>query len=504
MRVWAHLSSSTPWPKVPLGELGMLLSGQSPSSAMVNGEGRGTLYVSGPEQWDGHKVHADKWTTEPKRIAPSGSIFITVKGAGVGKIFRGIEAAIGRDIYAFVPDKRMSPRYVEHALRYSVQGVLRHAAGDIPGLSRKHILEHKIPVPPCNVQEELVAEIDKQFSRLDEAVENLKRVEVKLKHYRAAVLKAAVEGKLTEQWRKVHPDVEPASKLLERILVDRRKKWEEAQIAKYAAARKVPPKGWKDKYPEPLPPNTSHLGNLPTAWQWTTLGRLVSRSEYGTSVKCAYGAPHSPVLRIPNIIRGSVHLGDLKSATLSIRMEPGDELLPGDLLMCRTNGSIKLIGKSALIRASLDKPYAFASYLLRFRFVNDTAIPWWAHLYVGSQLGRRFIESRAASSAGQHNISLSTLHEMPIPLPPHEEQQEIVELVDQRFTVTDKASDEIEVQLVRASRLRQSILKRAFEGKLVPQDPNDEPASVLLERIRAERASKASSNQPGRRRTRAG
>ncbi len=124
------------------------------------------------------------------------------------------------------PNENISPRFVEHALRFTVQDVLRHAVGDIPGISKSHILDHEILIPRArDEQDRIVAEIEKQFSRLDEAVANLKRVKANLKRYKAAVLKAAVEGKLTEEWRKANPDVEPASKLLERILAERRAKW---------------------------------------------------------------------------------------------------------------------------------------------------------------------------------------------------------------------------------------------------------------------------------------
>jgi len=137
--------------------------------------------------------------------------------------------------------------------------------------------------------------------------------------------------------------------------------------------------------------------------------------------------------------------------------------------------------------------------------VDAANIPFWVHFFLASQKGRAFIESKAASSAGQHNISLSTLHGMPIPLPPINEQKQIAVQADEKLSVIEKAGEGVERQLVHTSRLRQSILKRAFEGRLVPQDPNDEPASALLERIRATRADapKAAARR-GRKRAAAG
>ena len=183
------------WRTTALNELGQLYCGQSPTSSKVNTEGKGTLYVSGHEQWAGQRIRQGKWTTEPKRLVPDGCIFITVKGAGVGKIFPGINCAIGRDVYAFKPNAGLSAKFIEHAIRFTVQDVLRHAVGDIPGLSKSHILQHEIGLPELQEQVRIVAEIEKQFSRLDEAVANLKRVKANLKRYKASVLKAAVEGK---------------------------------------------------------------------------------------------------------------------------------------------------------------------------------------------------------------------------------------------------------------------------------------------------------------------
>jgi type I restriction enzyme, S subunit len=169
-----------------------------------------------------------------------------------------------------------------------------------------------------------------------------------------------------------------------------------------------------------------------------------------------------------------------------LRLSAEDYLSPGDLLICRTNGSIGLIGKSAVVH-SLPEPTYFASYLLRFRFVNSVLSSEWVHIVLESPQGRRYIEAKAASSAGQHNINLKTLHGLSIPLPALAEQYRIVAEMERRLSVLEALESTVDHGLKRAERLRQSILKRALEGRLVPQDPHDEPASVLLERIRAER-----------------
>jgi type I restriction enzyme S subunit len=144
--------------------------------------------------------------------------------------------------------------------------IAQHAVNQ-SSLNQQKIKTILVPLAPIEEQKRIVAEIEKQFSRLDEAVANLKRVKANLKRYKAAVLNAAVEGKLTEEWRKQHPNVEPASKLLERILAERRAKWNGGR-----------------KYKEPAKSDTSNRWPLPTGWDWTSPDQL---SQADTNAICA-------------------------------------------------------------------------------------------------------------------------------------------------------------------------------------------------------------------------
>ncbi|MGV2334454.1 MAG UNVERIFIED_CONTAM: restriction endonuclease subunit S [Planctomycetaceae bacterium] len=422
-------------------------------------------------------------------------VLLNITGASIGRVTLAPPHMDGARVNQHVTIVRlreeMDPSFVRWFIASPSQqrqinsiqvGVTRQA------LTKDMVLRFELPLPPYGEQKRIVAKIEELFSDLDAGVAALKRAKANLKRYRAAVLKAAVEGKLTEEWRATHPTNEPASALLARILKERRQKWEAEQLARFAAAGKEPPKNWREKYVEPSPPVTTGLPELPDGWCWASVEQLTVRSEYGTSVKCDYNGGGPPVLRIPNIAAGEIDLADIKFAVQPLPLANDDCLRTGDMLMCRTNGSISLIGKAAVVRTELSPQHTFASYLLRFRFGLLASLPSWVHTFVSSFQGRRFIESNAASSAGQHNISLSLIHTMPIPLPPPVEQQQIIEFVAERLSQIEAAETTIDHGLMRATRLRQSILKQAFEGKLVPQDPRDEPASVLLERLRANRA----------------
>jgi len=347
----------------------------------------------------------------------------------------------------------------------------------------------KIPVvlPPLSEQTRIVAKLEELLSELDAGIASLQRAKTNLKRYRAAVLKAAVEGKLTEEWRKHNPPSETGEELLARILKERRAKWGESQLKKYAEQGKTPPKNWQDKYPEPAKPDVANLPELSGGWSWASLEQLSWNSSYGTSSKCSPDNTGIPVIRIPNIQSGRLNYGNLKYATDDLSISDDEKLKLGDLLIIRTNGSKALIGRSALIDRELSGVFYYASYLIRFRLMNIGNLPEWVASLWNESSGRAWIETRAATSAGQHNISMSVLCTFPIPLPALSEQKEITSEISRRLSQAEAAEKTIEQSLARASRLRQSILKRAFEGRLVPQDPNDEPASALLDRIRAER-----------------
>ena len=356
-----------------------------------------------------------------------------------------------------------------------------------------HIRQLRIPVAPLAQQHAVVSEIEKQFTRLDAAVAALKRIQANLRRYRTSVLKTAGEGHLVpteaELARREGRDYELADRLLTRILKDRRAKWEADQLARMKAAGR-PPKDdkWGAKYEEPAAPDTAPLPNLPNGWHWVTLSQLSWHAAYGSSEKCGRDFPGPPVLRIPNVEKGRVDLSDLKRAAYTTKLNPADALSPGDFLVIRTNGSRDLIGRAALVRQEFDRQHFFASYLIRFRIVDVGSVAEWLNWLWDAPIMRESIELLAATSAGQYNISLSTLNGIAIPLPPSAEQRRIIAEIERRLSVIEELEGIVEANLKRAGRLSGAVLKRAFEGKLAPQDPNDEPARALLERIREERA----------------
>jgi type I restriction enzyme S subunit len=346
-------------------------------------------------------------------------------------------------------------------------------------------------LPPINEQIRLVLEIERQFSRLDAAVAALRRTQANLRRYRAAVLKAACEGRLVpteaELAKREGRTYESASILLERILAERRSRWEADQLGRFKALRKVPNDNkWKSKYEEPIAPDSA-LSKLPEGWLWATLSQVSWKASYGTSEKCDYDWPGPVVLRIPNVASGKIDLTDIKHAQKSHEFDETDAITPGDLLIVRTNGSRDLIGRSAVVQESFSTPHLYASYLIRYRLIGELSLLAWMRTIWDSPWNRAQIESLAATTAGQYNVSVGKLNGLPIPVPPADEMQRIATEIDRHTSIIDELEAQVEANLVRAERLRQSILKQAFAGNLAPQDSNDEPARVLLERIQNER-----------------
>ena len=334
--------------------------------------------------------------------------------------------------------------------------------------------------PPLPEQHRIVAEIEKQFTRLGASVTALKRVQANLKRYRASVLKAACEGRLVPTEAKLARsegrDYEPADQLLERILAERR--------ARREAQEK--PRG---RYKEPDALDNSDLPGLPNGWVWTTLPQLGELNR-GKS-------KHRP-RNDPRLLGGSypfVQTGDIRhsqglvtrhSQTYTEFGLAQSRLWPSGTLCITIAANIAETG-------ILSYPACFPDSVVGFVCYDDPVITKFLEFFVRTE--REGLE-RFAPATAQKNLNLKVLSDLAVPLPPLAEQHRLVAEVERLLSVINQTETTVEANLTRAERLRQSILKEAFSGKLVPQDPNDEPASVLLQRIRAEREAAQAAAKP--------
>lgn len=375
-------------------------------------------------------------------------------------------------------------KYLLHALN----SVDYH--GYANGTTRLKLTQAAMRILPINLapypeQRRIVAKIEQLFSHLDAAEESLKRIREKLKQYRAAVLKAAVEGTLTERWRADHPNAEPANKLLERILTTRRQKWEAAQQAKFEKAGKPPPKGWRDRYEEPSAlSDISNLPKLPKGWCWVSIDHVADVGTGATPRKSEskyYAGGEIPWVTSSAVNDSYVTSAEEKVTEAALRDTNLTLYQPGTLLLAMY-GEGKTRGKVTELKIAATTNQALAAI--------QVSSPELVHTeYLKLLLTENYEKTRFLSSGGvQPNINLSIVRSIAVPLPPLLEQTAVIAAADRVLSLVDSLDQAIINSLMESSGLRQSTLKRAFEGKLVPQDPADEPAEKLLERIRADRA----------------
>ena len=422
-------------------------------------------------------------------------VLVVKDGATTGKTsfvsdsFPFKEAAVNEHVFILRTIERVSlPKYLffwllspfgQNSVKENFQGT---AQG---GINTLFVKNYKIPLPPLAEQQRIVAKIEELFTRLDASVEALKKAKEQIRRYRQAVLKYAFEGKLTEEWRKsfelsilndelkqnsplktqhstfTTKNYEPATVLLERIKEERKKK-----LGK--------------KYRELPPIDTSELPELPKGWVWVRLREIANDINpgfpSGKHNKDNMGIPH---LRPMNInFKGKIDLSNIKYIQPEKEF---DKLIRGDILFNNTN-SPELLGKTCYIKENTN--WAYSNHMTRIRVNGSFVNPAWVSYCLHTLFLNGFFKLNCTHHVNQASINTTFLSErVYIPFPPLAEQQQIVEEIERRFSVVDEVEKAIDNNLKQAERLRQSILKRAFEGKLVPQDPNDEPAERLVERI---------------------
>lgn len=482
------------WAWTPLTELARLESGHTPSRAHPEYWGGSIPWVGIVDARDNHarlisdtaqKITQAGLANSAARMLPAGTVCLVRTAGSIGHVtVLGREMATSQDLVNWVCGPRLDSWFLMQLFVAEKDSLRRFSRGSAhPTIYFPEVKAFHVCAPPIGEQRRIVAKLEALQARSRRAREALDAVPPLLEKLRQSILAAAFRGDLTKDWRAKHKDVEPASKLLERIRVERRKKWEEAELAKMRAKGKSPTDDrWKEKYKEPEPVDTTGLPELPKGWCWATLQELAWDAGYGTSAKCDYDGKGVAVLRIPNVARGQLDLSDIKRA-LSCNEEPHMLVEPGDMLIVRTNGSRDLIGRGAVALEPLSSRASFASYLIRFRILCLRGLPSWVSRYWQSPMIRVEIESHAASSAGQYNVSLGELGGCKVPIAPVEERDVILSMLDKLLARNDAAGLVVKHEHEILARLEQATLAKAFRGELVPQDPNDEPAEAMLKRL---------------------
>ena len=416
---------------------------------------------------------------EQSHLWPAGTLCITIAANIAETAILGLDACFPDSVVGFLPDDdHVSARYVEYYMRTLQQTLERIAPATAQkNLNLATLREVPIAIPGRKTQQDIVDKLDELFSDLDAGVAALKRARANLRRYRASVLKSAVEGRLTAAWRSANPGVEPATELLARILRERRQRWEQQQLATYESKGKKPPKNWQSKYKEPAAPDTANLPQLPNGWCWATVEQLGTINE-----QAVLTGPFGSSLGRNDFVEqgvGVLTIGCLTSGGLIwdkanyVTPEKADELSryrleTGDLLFSRS-ASVGRVGIVTPEFAGCIVNY----HLMRLRLASEVIDPRFFMTWVrGSSVVVSYLKE-VNHGATRDGINTKSLLGMPVALPPILEQVEIGSQIDVQSSIIHVTDSAITTNEIRSNKLRQCILKCAFEGRLL------EPASSV-------------------------
>jgi len=449
-----HAAISTTWHCSPLEDVCDIILGQSPPGDTYNMDGNGLPFFQGKAEFGDLYPTPRKWCSAPTKIAEAEDVLISVRAPVGPTNLCPSRACIGRGLAAIRPRGGMPSRYVLYALRASVAALSEKATGTtFEAVNGTDLRTHLISVAPLSEQRRIVAEIEKQFTRLDSGIAALRRVQANLKRYRAAVLKAACEGRLVpteaELAKKRKEKFETGEALLARILSERRKNWT-----------------GRGQFKEPTIPDVAKLRPLPHGWTWLTVETIgfvtkLAGFEYTKYVKYSPDGDLA-VIKAENAGRNGykpTEISRIKSSTVAHLTR--SQLKAGDLLMVFVGA-----GTGNVARVPNDQPYFLGPNIGMIRvdphYVSEVYLELFLRSPIGHALTFGFIKAVA-----QPSLSMGTIRMIPVALPPLAEQTRIVAEVERRLSVVDELETVVTANLQRATRLRQSILREAFTGRMI-------------------------------------
>jgi type I restriction enzyme S subunit len=505
------------WAWTKLKDLGEVVAGGTPSTKEADLWGDTINWIS-PADLTGYSkktiargaksLSQKGLKNSSAKLMPAGSIHFSSR-APIGYVVISSEPiTTNQGFKSLVPAPGVFSEYVYYYLKGSKQLAEKRASGTtFLELSGKAFGLLPLPIPPLNEQRRIVAKIEELFSELDKGVESLKTAREQLKIYRQAVLKHAFEGKLTAQWREANKDkLESPEQLLARIQQEREALYQQ-QLTDWQSALKIWEKNGKAGKKPGKPKESKKLASfngeeleglsqLPENWLWVRVADLgdvqLGRQRSPKNRSKDYPAKY---IRAANLTDTGLDLSDV----LDMEFTPDEKsrylLQFGDVVLSEASGSASQVGKPAVWKCQLDE-CCFQNTVIRVQppLVYSDYLFWVFKAYYITG-----VFSREAGGVGINHLSAGKLANLAIPITSCLEAQEILNFVSEKLSAIQYSEDTIAKELAKAETLRQSILKKAFSGQLVPQDPTDEPAAVLLDRIRAAKAAQPKATKKPRR-----
>jgi type I restriction enzyme, S subunit len=384
------------------------------------------------------------------------------------------------------------------AMRLNAEDFVTFANGQVSGerprVDFQKLSGFRILLPPKVEQERIVTKVNAALSRFQRADIAARRAQQRLNRYRDGVLHAAATGEFTRDWRKLNKPTESSTRLRKRLLEQRRARWEEAQLKRLRAAHKSPKDDkWKSRYREPAEPGTIDLPEIPRGWAWMSVDQLTFHLTSGSrDWSKYYNRGNGTFLMAQNIRRSGLDLSFRQAIgpPANHRDRERSQVIKHDVLVTIVGANT---GDVCVVPKDLSEHFVCQSVALMR--LAEPALSRFVWLYLAATDGGQKQWRKMIYGAGRPHLGLEHLRITAVPVPPSAEQTEIIRQVDHRLSAADQLSIRLDRQLDRARTVRQSLLREAFQGKLVPQDLNHESASVLVRHIRATREAEITNQQ---------
>lgn len=457
------------WIKGKLPEISNIIMGQSPSSKTYSSLKVGIPFFQGKAEFGEIYPIVGKYCSEPLKIAQAEDVLISIRAPVGPTNLCKEESCIGRGLAAIRPMDKIPSKYIFYYFRNIEEWLSKQGTGSTFTAIRKSDLEEiEIPIPPLNEQRRIVAKLEVLLGKVDACITRLEKIPFILKRFRELVLSMACDGRLTADWRERNKDLPNATEIVKNLYQQR-----VSIVTKEADQEKLKV---VYQYKE-----SNDAKYLPRNWTFVALNKLCESFDYGSSNK-SQPSGKIPVLRMGNIQDGKIDWNKLVYTSNEKEIQKY-ALKPRTVLFNRTN-SPELVGKTAIYRG--EAPAIFAGYLIR---VNNYPIldADYLNYCLNTNYAKDFCLKEKTDGVSQSNINAQKLGKFEVPFCSLYEQQEIVRRVESLFKLADQIENRYQKAKAYVDKLTQSILDKAFCGELVPQDPNDEPASVLLERIKKEK-----------------
>jgi type I restriction enzyme S subunit len=388
----------------------------------------------------------------------------------LGKICSGLEGAYNVALAKLTFNRELlSAKYVKYLFMgpWFREVVSKNSRSCQTGFNKSDIENVWFPIAPLNEQHRIVAKLDKLLAKVDKCKERLEKIPAILKRFRQSVLAAACSGELTASWRELN------------------KNCKSKDFTTFCNANNI------SKMDEEV--------KLPIEWGHTRLESHILSMQNGLSKRSSDLGSNTVVLRLADIFNGMLLSSSKREIKLTNTEIEKYGLNKDDILITRVNGSPKIVGNFTLYERTDN--WAFCDHFIRLKLKSKYLLEKYLIFVALSENARKHINLNMVSSAGQNTVSQETIKSLPVPLPTKTEQVKIVRRVESLFRIADEVETHFLKSKTFIDKLTQSILAKAFRGELVPQDPNDEPASELLKRIKAEKEQTKTSPSQGRKST---